>query len=57
MTTLVKEAIKVPSDIATGSIIAQVNDQPDQSLVLSAITIIARLLIEWVVNRKLKKGK
>lgn len=57
MTSIVKEAIKVPSDIATGSILAQVNDLPDQSLILSAITIIARLIIEWAVNRKLNRKK
>jgi len=55
MTRQIAEAAKVTADVGTGVTIAEVNDS--NSLIVTAITIFSRLLIEWVINRRLKQKK
>jgi len=55
MTKPIAEATKLTADIGTGVTIAEVNDS--NSLIITAITVLSRFLIEWVINRRLKKGK
>lgn len=53
MTKPIAEATKLTADIGTGVTIAEVNDS--NSLIITAITIFSRLVIEWVVNRRIKR--
>lgn len=55
MTKPIAEATKLTADIGTGVTIAEVNDS--NSLIITAITILSRLVIEWVVNRRTRRQK
>lgn len=55
MTRPIAEATKLTADIGTGVTIAEVNDS--NSLIVTAITILSRVLIEWVINRRTKRQK
>ena len=55
MTKQVADTVRLGSDIATGVTIAEVNDQ--NSLIVTAITILSRILIDFVIHRTRKRRK
>lgn len=53
MTTIGTQTTKLAADTVTGVTVAEVNDQ--NSLIVTLVTIVSRLVLEWVLNRKRKK--
>lgn len=53
MTKLTADSAKLVADVGTGVTIAEVNDS--NSLIITAITILSRILIDWIINRKTRK--
>lgn len=49
-----REGTKLVADTATGVTIAEVNDQ--NSLIITLVTIISRLILEAIINRKMRKN-
>jgi hypothetical protein len=47
------EGVKLAADTATGVTIAEVNDS--SSLIITLVTILSRLAIELIINRRLKR--
>lgn len=54
MTKTVADSVKIGADVGTGVTIATVTDT--NSLIVTAITIICRLIIDVIINRK-TRGK
>lgn len=53
MADLRTEGAKLAADTAAGVTIAEVNDQ--SSLIITLVTIISRIVIEAIINRRLKR--
>lgn len=53
MNNVVMQTTKLAADTATGVTVAEVNDQ--NSLIVTLVTIVSRLVLEWVLNRRRKK--
>ena len=53
MNKAVADSVKIAADVGTGVTIAEVNDS--NSLIVTAITILARILIDWLINRKTRR--
>lgn len=49
-----REGTKLVADTAAGVTIAEVNDQ--NSLIITLVTIISRLILEVIINRKMRKN-
>lgn len=49
------EGAKLAADTATGVTIAEVNDQ--SGLIITLVTIISRIIIEAIINRRLKRNQ
>lgn len=47
------EGAKIAADTATGVTIAEVNDT--NGLIITIVTILTRVIIEAIINRRLKK--
>lgn len=55
MTKSGAELFKLTADVGTGVTIGEATDS--SSLIITAVTILARLIIEAVINRRVKKAK
>lgn len=49
------EGAKIAADTATGVTIAEVNDT--NGLIITIVTILTRVIIEAIINRRLKKKR
>lgn len=47
------EVTKIAADTATGVTIAEVNDS--NSLIITLVTIISRLVLEFIINKRTKR--
>lgn len=55
MTKATAEIGKLTADTATGVTIAEVNDS--NSLIITLVTIVSRLVLEYIINRRVKKAQ
>lgn len=53
MTKTVADTVKLGADIGAGVTIAEATDS--NSLIVTAITILSRLLIDFLINRKTRR--